>query len=133
MNNQQYVQNIIEELWEVLQQDFKVNLSRSSVSLLEKILNAVSRMFWEHSPVHASFSPRTSFNAKALISLSQLCTRQRSIFPWNSLTESQQYWYHLRQGIYEWKWDFTLWLMLRIKHVHMDLIQDKDHKLSILC
>lgn len=106
---------------------------RSNVSLLEKILNVVSRMFREHSLVRASFSPRTSFNAKALISLSQLCTRQRNIFPWNPLTDSQQYQCQLKQGIYEWKLDFNPWLMLRIKHVHMDLIQNKDQKLSILC
>jgi hypothetical protein len=43
-------------------------------------MDVVSRMFWEHSPVHASLSSISSLNAKTLISLSELCTRQRSIF-----------------------------------------------------
>jgi hypothetical protein len=30
----------------------------------QRTMDVVSRMFWEHSPVHASLSSRTSLNAK---------------------------------------------------------------------
>ena len=110
------MQNIKEELWEVLQQDFKVDWSRSSVSLLEKILNIVSRMFWEHSPVHASFSPGTSFNSKnTYFSKWTMYKTKKHFFLGIYSQNLNKYQCQLRQGIYEWKLDFPLWLMLRIK------------------
>ena len=127
------MQNIKEELWEVLQQDFKVDWSRSSVSLLEKILNIVSRMFWEHSPVHASFSPRTSFNAKnTYFSKWTMYKTKKHFFLGIYSQNLNKYQCQLRQGIFGMESvTFPFRQVLKFKHLLMVLIQDKDFMLSI--
>ena len=102
------MQNIKEELWEVLQQDFKVDWSKNNGCCFKNVLGT----FFSSCFIIINNKPQRK---NTYFSKWTMYMTKKHFFLGIYSQNLNKYQCQLRQGIYEWKLDFPLWLMLRIK------------------